>query len=286
MLVRVPSLLALLAVACDGGDSQAQGTPPPTATVPASARASRTAPPVSTPPPTTVPRQEVVEVVRALPHDPQAFTQGLIVQGARFLESTGLNGRSSLREVDIATGRVLRRVEVDPAYFAEGLTRFGDKLYQLTWQSGVGLVYDAERLIRLGEWRYAGEGWGLTHDDHALYMSDGTATIRVLDPATLETIRTFAVHDRGRPITRLNELEWVEGELLANVWMTDRIVVINPSTGDVTAWIDLRGLLSPEDRSPETDVLNGIAYDAANAKLYVTGKLWPKVFEVRRVAAP
>ena len=117
-------------------------------------------------------------------------------------------------------------------------------------------------------------------------MSDGTATIRVLDPTTLETIRTFAVHDRGRPITRLNELEWVEGELLANVWMTDRIVVINPSTGDVTAWIDLRGLLSPEDRSPETDVLNGIAYDAANAKLYVTGKLWPKVFEVRRVAAP
>lgn len=285
MLARLPPLLALLAVACDGGDSQAQSAPRATPTVPASLSAAPTAPPTpSTPLPG--PRQEVVEVIRTLPHDPQAFTQGLVVQGARFLESTGLHGRSSLREVDLATGRVLRRVDVDAAHFAEGVTRFGDKLYQLTWQSGVGLVYDAERFVRVGEWRYAGEGWGLTHDDHALYMSDGTATIRVLDPATLEATRAITVQDRGRPITRLNELEWVEGELLANVWMTDRIVVINPSTGDVTAWIDLRGLLSPEDRSPETDVLNGIAYDAANAKLYVTGKLWPKVFEVRRVAAP
>jgi glutamine cyclotransferase len=285
MMRRTLPLIALVGVACDGGDGHARAdaarAAPPSG---APTRPTSTAPAPSAGP--TIPRRERVEVVRSLPHDPDAFTQGLVFHGGRLFESTGLNGRSSLRKVDVSTGRVLQQRALPAEIFAEGLARFDGRLFQLSWQNGKGFVWDAETFEPVREWRYTGEGWGLTHDGTHLIQSDGTATLRFLDPRTLETVRTLEVRSEGRLVTRLNELEWVEGELLANVWMTDRIAVIDPTTGNVTAWIDLVGLLPASERRPETDVLNGIAYDAANGRLYVTGKLWPRLFEVRRVPAP
>lgn len=282
---RTLPLIALVGVGCDGGGGHARAD----AARSTSPSAAPTRPTPAAPPPSaglTVPRRERVEVVRSLPHDPGAFTQGLVFHGGQLFESTGLNGRSTLRQVELSTGRVLKQRALPTEVFAEGLARFDGRLFQLSWQNGKGFVWDAETFEPVREWRYRGEGWGLTHDGTHLIQSDGTATLRFLDPASLETVRTLEVRSEGRPVAQLNELEWVEGELLANVWMTDRIAVIDPATGHVTAWIDLVGLLPASDRRPETDVLNGIAYDPANGRLYVTGKLWPKLFEVRRVPAP
>ena len=223
------------------------------------------------------------EVKHVYPHDPAAFTQGLIYRDRLLWESTGLNGESSLRKVELETGRVIKKVDVAAQFFAEGMTVFRGRVYQLTWQAQKGFIYDPETFQQLGEFAYTGEGWGLTHDNNYLIMSDGTNRIRFLDPATFETKRTINVSLDGRPVNELNELEYVKGEIYANVWQTDRVVRIEPQTGRVVGVIDLTGLLPPAERTASTDVLNGIAYDEATDRLFVTGKLWPKLFEIRLV---
>ncbi len=221
------------------------------------------------------------EVRRVYPHDPSAFTQGLLFRDGLLWESTGLNGRSSLRKVELATGHVIKKLDVPSEFFAEGMTVFRGRVYQLTWQGQKGFIYDPETFQQLGEFAYTGEGWGLTHDNDYLIMSDGTNRLRFLDPATFETKRTLSVALDGRPVRELNELEYVKGEIYANVWQTDRIMRIDPQTGKVVGVIDLTSLLSSADRDAATDVLNGIAYDEAGDRLFVTGKLWPKLFEIR-----
>jgi glutaminyl-peptide cyclotransferase len=219
-------------------------------------------------------------IVNTYPHDPDAFTQGLLYRDGVLYESTGLNGRSSLRKVRLETGEVLQMQHVSDAHFAEGLTDWDDRLIQLTWRSGVGLLYDRVSFAKKGEFSYQGEGWGLTHDDKRLIMSDGSADLRFLDPTTLREAGRVTVTDRGAPIPNLNELEFVKGEVLANVWQTEEIVIVAPGTGRVTGRIDMRGLLQDVARSRSVDVLNGIAYDASRDRLFVTGKLWPKLFEI------
>jgi glutamine cyclotransferase len=226
------------------------------------------------------------EVVQAWPHDTTAFTEGLLFRHGDLLESTGLNGESTLRDVDLATGRVLKEISVPAQYFGEGLTVMGSHAYQLTWQNGIGFIYDADTFQLQGQFAYTGEGWGLTTDGRWLILSDGTSRIRFLDPATFKVVRTIDVTQAGRPVERLNELEWVKGEVFSNVWQTDEIMRIDPATGKVRGVIDLTGLLSPGDRRPDTDVLNGIAYDDAGDRLFVTGKRWPKVFEIRLKPKP
>jgi glutamine cyclotransferase len=220
-------------------------------------------------------------VANTWPHDRTAFTQGLVYLNGVLLESTGLYGRSSLRRVELETGRVLQQVTVPSDCFAEGLAALHGKLYQLTWQNRKGFVHDLETFRLEKEFSYDGEGWGLTTDGESLILSDGTDRIRFLDPATFKVKRSITVSDRGQPVTRLNELEYIKGEIFANVWQTDYIVRIDPATGKILGVIDLSGLLPLEDRDRTTDVLNGIAYDAAGDRLFVTGKLWPKVFELR-----
>lgn len=220
-------------------------------------------------------------IVNTYPHDRNAFTQGLLFHNGLLYESTGLYGRSSLRKVDLPTGKVLQQIDVPQQYFAEGLALHKGKLLQLTWQEAVGFVYDLASFNKEKEWNYAGEGWGLTTDQQSLIMSDGTSQIRFLDPDTFAVRRTIDVADCGEAVTNLNELEYINGEIYANVWQTDRVARIDPSNGAVLGWIDFAGLLSPEDRNQPVDVLNGIAYDAASDRLFVTGKLWPKLFEVR-----
>jgi glutamine cyclotransferase len=221
------------------------------------------------------------EVVHTWPHDRGAFTQGLLYLNGALLESTGLNGQSSLRKVELETGKVLQRVDVPTNYFAEGLALLGNKLFQLTWQNGKGFVYDLDTFHLEKEFYYSGEGWGLTTDGHVLIMSDGTAQIRFLDPETFGVERVINVTANDQPIPRLNELEYVKGEILANVWKTAKVVRIDPATGKVVGEIDFTGLLAPGDYTDTTDVLNGIAYDAAGDRLFITGKCWPKLFEVR-----
>lgn len=221
-------------------------------------------------------------IVRSYPHDRGAFTQGLIVRNGFFYEGTGMNGRSGIRKVKIETGEVLQAKPLGEEYFGEGITEWKGSIVQLTWQSEIGFVYDMNTFERTKTWTYKGEGWGLTHDGTRIIMSDGTAQLRFLDPATLKETSRVTVRDARGPIQKLNELEFVKGEIFANVWGTDRIVRISPSDGRVTGWIDLAGLLPPAERA-NTDVLNGIAYDAAADRLFVTGKWWPRVFEIRLV---
>lgn len=220
------------------------------------------------------------QVVRSYPHDPQAFTQGLIARDGVLFESTGLNGRSSLRKVRLETGEVLQRTSVDARYFAEGLTDWGNRLIQLTYTTKVGFVYDLASFTLQRTFDYTGQGWGLTHDTRRLIMSDGTSALRFLDPETFGETGRVTVTDQGKPIENLNELEWVQGQIFANVWLTDRIAIISPDSGRVAAWLDLAGIRGPV-RSGSDDVLNGIAYDAARDRLFVTGKLWPRLFEIR-----
>ncbi len=226
---------------------------------------------------------DTYRIVHTYPHDPQAYTQGLLFVDGHLYESTGLKGRSSLRMVDLETGRVLQRVVVPSQYFAEGLAAWGSTLIQLTWQSHVVFVYDRFSFRLLRTMNYQGEGWGLTDDGRNLILSDGTATLHFLDPQTLREVRRIVVKDRGTPVTQLNELEYIRGEIYANVWHTDRIARISPATGQVLGWIDLTGLLEPDEVSDPEAVLNGIAYDAARDRLFVTGKLWPKLFEIKVV---
>jgi glutaminyl-peptide cyclotransferase len=219
-------------------------------------------------------------VVHSFPHDHDAFTQGLQFVDGVFYEGTGLEGRSSIRKVKIETGEVLKKRDVPPQYFGEGITVRGGELFQLTWQSNLGFVYDRQTFAPKRQFKYTGEGWGLTQDRTSLIMSDGTEFLRILDPATLAERRRLRVMAAGAPLKNLNELEYVKGEIFANVWQTDFIARIDPASGNVNGYIDLRGLLTAREREG-TDVLNGIAYDEANDRLFVTGKLWPRVFEIR-----
>jgi glutamine cyclotransferase len=220
------------------------------------------------------------EVVNVYPHDREAFTQGLVYRDGVLYESTGLKGRSSLRKVRLETGEVLQRQNVDSRYFAEGLTDWGGRLIQLTWDTNVGFVYDLASFKMLRTFSYQGEGWGLTHDGRRLILSDGTPTLRFLDPDTFQVTGRVEVRDGNLPVEDLNELEFVNGEIYANVWTTDRIAVIAPATGRVTGWINLAGLM-PRAMTAGDAVLNGIAYDPAGKRLFVTGKLWPRLFEIR-----
>lgn len=220
------------------------------------------------------------KVLHVYPHDPDAFTQGLAYENGSFYESTGLYGSSSLRKVDPESGAPYEMIYLSNAVFGEGLTIFGDTLIQLTWREKTGYVYDKNSFELLQEFHYATEGWGITHDGGRLIVSDGSSTLYYWHPETFEVTGTLTVRDHGQPVKRLNELEYIRGVIYANVWETNRIAKIAPDTGEVVGWIYLDGLLPPEDR-PGADVLNGIAYDAAGDRLFVTGKLWPKLFEIK-----
>jgi glutaminyl-peptide cyclotransferase len=223
------------------------------------------------------------EVVQSWPHDPRAFTQGLVFRDGRLYEGTGLNAQSSLREVELETGAVLRRRDLAQEYFGEGIAHLKGRLYQLTWRSHVGFIYDAATFQQVGQFDYPTEGWGLTDDGSSLILSDGTSTLRFLDPQTHTVQRTIKVTDGGREVSHLNELEYIKGEVYANVWGTHQLVRIDPATGRVNGWINLKGLLPAQDRTGDEDVLNGIAYDSARDRLIVTGKRWPKLFQIRVV---
>ncbi len=223
------------------------------------------------------------KIVNLFPHDPQAFTQGLFYHDGFLYEGTGLNGRSSLRKVKLETGEVVQKVNLAPEFFGEGITLAGDEVVQLTWKAHKGFVYRASDFHLLREFSYPGEGWGLTAHGNEIFMSDGTAELRVLDAKTLREKRRLKVNDGGKPVVELNELEFVEGEIFANVWQTDRIARISPRTGKVLGWIDLQGLLNPMYRRTSDAVLNGIAYDPAAKRLFVTGKLWPNIYEIQLV---
>jgi glutaminyl-peptide cyclotransferase len=227
------------------------------------------------------PPEYTFKIIRDYPHDPAAFTQGLVYHGGFFYEGTGLNGRSSLRKVCLETGEVVQHVDLPGEYFGEGIAIVGNKVFQLTWQSHIGFVYNLSDFKLLRQFSYPGEGWGLTSSGNELFMSDGTAEIRVLDSTTLKEKRRFIVHDGATPVDQLNELEFVEGELFANVWQTDRIARISPQSGKVVGWLDLTGLLSSVYRRQDGAVLNGIAYDSIHKRLFVTGKLWPSIFEIQ-----
>lgn len=224
------------------------------------------------------------QVLRSYPHDAGAFTQGLQYVDGVFYEGTGLNGRSSIRKVKVETGEVLQKRMLPSEHFGEGITVWKSELIELTWQSHVAFVYDKATFEPKRTFSYAGEGWGLTHDGTNLIMSDGTAALRVLDPATFAERRRISVSAAGRPLERLNELEFVKNEVFANVWMTDLVARIAPDSGRVTGYVDFSGLLTRDERArvdSQGGVLNGIAYDAERDRLFVTGKLWPKVFEVK-----
>jgi glutamine cyclotransferase len=225
------------------------------------------------------------QVVHTYPHDRKAFTEGLFYLNGYLYESTGPYPRSQIRKEDLATAKVMRSRDLTPAnLFGEGIVAWKGHLIQLTWQTGIGFVYDLATFKPLRKFRYPGEGWALTRNDHDLIMSDGTPDIRFLDPESLKETHRITVTLDGRPVQRLNEVEWVKGEILANIWMTNYIVRIDPKTGLVDAVIDLTGLLPEKDQSGDRDdVLNGIAYDAKMDRLFVTGKRWPSLFEIRLV---
>ena len=262
---RAMLLVAVLVPACTPDD------PPPRATA---TQATRTAP---------VAR---FRTVRSWPHDPAAFTQGLDFHQGRLYEGTGVEGQSTLREVALETGAVVRKVELPSDVFGEGITVLGNRIYQVTWKARKGYVYDLATLRRLREFTYEGEGWGLANDGSSLILSDGTATLRFIDPETFALQRTLTVKDGTRDVSKLNELEMVNGEIWANVWETSSLVRINPTTGAVIGWVDLDGVFTDSDRRPylkpgqQVDVLNGIAYDETAGRLVVTGKWWPRLYEI------
>ena len=263
-------LLASFCAGCDASGTKTNSLPIDAAPPNANANASRAAVPVYG-----------YEVVNTFPHDPEAFTQGLIFSDGALLESTGLERHSTLRRVELQTGKVLKKIDVAPYFFAEGMTLMGGKIYQLTWKGEKGFIYDPQTFEKTGEFTYTGEGWGLTHDADSLILSDGSNKIRFIDPAGYSVKRVISVRDGSRPVMELNELEYVKGEIYANVWHQNRVARIDPQTGDVKGWIDFSGLLKPGDVTDDEAVLNGIAYDEAGDRLFVTGKLWPKLFEVR-----
>jgi len=223
------------------------------------------------------------KVINTYPHDRSAFTEGLVFENGVLYEGTGLHGYSTLRRVKLESGEILQICELPPQFFGEGVTIYRNKIIQLTWQSHVGFVYDKYSFKLLQEFNYPDEGWGITHDGKHLIMSDGTQTLHFLNPETFEEISQIEVFANDIPVNRINELEYIQGEIYANIWQTELIARIDPLTGQVIGWIDLKGILSPEDHSGTVDVLNGIAYDAKNSRLFVTGKYWPKLFEIELI---
>jgi glutamine cyclotransferase len=224
--------------------------------------------------------QSGYKVVHTYPHDPSAFTQGLVFYDGYLYEGTGMVGHSSVRKVELSSGKVVQKIDLPAPYFGEGIVLWKDKLIELTWQSKIGFVYDRATFKQLRTFTYNREGWGITQDGKRLIMSDGSATLYFWDPETLREIGHLDVVDKGAPVQNLNELEFINGEIYANVWQTDRIARISPATGHVIGWIDLTGLLTAAERRG-TDVLNGIAYDGKLGRLFVTGKRWPKLFEIQ-----
>lgn len=261
-------------------DAHAQGAPASTNLVVETDERQSTCFPVTL----SSPYHYTYRVVNSFPHDPEAFTQGLLFQNGMLFEGTGLYGKSTLRQVELETGVVLRSLSLASQYFGEGITIYQDQVIQLTWRSNTGFVYDKDSFQLLQTFRYPTEGWGITHDGVRLIVSDGTSTLYFWDPVTFEEIGRIEVHDQDGRVTRLNELEYVRGEVFANVWQTDRIARIDPHTGRVTGWINLEGLLDSEEGVASAGVLNGIAYDAENNRLFVTGKRWPKLFEISLIA--
>ena len=233
--------------------------------------------------PAPPPAQYTFRVVKTYPHDRSAFTQGLEYRDGFLYEGTGLAGRSALRKIKLDTGQVLQSFDLPQPFFGEGITVLPQQIVQLTWQSQTGFIYDKATFRVLKSFSYPGEGWGMTNDGKQIYMSDGTAQIRVWDPVSLKEVRRINVTDGARPVTAINELEFVRGEIWANVWQTDRIARISPAAGRVLGWIDLSGILPKAERTTADAVLNGIAYDSATDRVFVTGKLWPNIFEVKIV---
>lgn len=253
MILRLPRLAALLAVL---------------ALVPSTALAA-------------IPVYDV-RVVRAFPHDRKAFTEGLFYLNGWLYESTGLGARPAIRKVDLATGAVVQGRDIPSTFFGEGIVAYGGRLIELTWQNHVGFIYDLKTFQPLGSFAYPGEGWALTTDGRRIIMSDGTPQLRFLDPVSLRETGRLTVTADGVPVKNVNELEWVKGEIYANIWLTNRIARIDPRTGRVVGWIDLTGLMPARDVGHDPDaVANGIAYDAQRDRLFVTGKLWPRLFEIR-----
>ena len=229
------------------------------------------------------PLQYGYRIVKTYPHDKNAFTQGLEYRDGVLYEGTGIPGHSSVRKVELATGRILQKFDVPQPFFGEGITVLNGQIFELTYTTQTGFVYDKATLRVVRSFSYAGEGWGLTNDGKQVYMSDGSPQIRVWDPATLKEVRRITVKDGAKEIRELNELEFVKGELYANVWHEDRIARISPADGRVLGWIDLTNILPKSERPNQEAVLNGIAYDAAGDRLFVTGKMWPKIFEIKLV---
>lgn len=228
--------------------------------------------------------EDTYQVVHVYPHDPEAFTQGLVYVDGHLYESTGRNGKSSIRMVELSTGQVLQHHDLESKYFGEGLTDWGSDLVQLTWTNGMGFVYDRFSFSAKRTFHYEGEGWGLTHDDKHLILSDGTAVLRFFDPQSFKEIRRLSVTDeKGHRISDINELEYIHGEIYANVWHKDEIIRISPRTGKVMGRIDLSGLMDQRELTDSEAVLNGIAYDVKTDRLFVTGKLWPKLFEIKLI---
>jgi len=223
------------------------------------------------------------EVVNTFAHDQKAFTQGLVFENGVLYEGTGLPGRSTLRKVELETGNILKMHKLTPEFFGEGITIYRDNVIQLTYKENVGFVYSKDTFELLRKFNYPTEGWGITHNGTHLIMSDGTPTLYFLDPETFEQVSRIRVYDRNVSVWGLNELEYVEGQIYANVWPTERIVRIAPETGRVTGWIDMKGLLARQDYTGYEDVLNGIAYDKKSGRLFVTGKFWPKLFEIKLI---
>ena len=221
-----------------------------------------------------------LDIVATVPHDRGAYTQGLLFHDGHLFESTGLYGASTVRKIEPQTGEVIETRDLPDQYFGEGLVALGDYLYQVTWKEGSGFVYAAESLEVVGRFRYAGEGWGLTTDGSHLILSDGTYRLRFIDPATADLSRVLEVTDEGRPIFALNELEWIGGEIWANIWQQDNIARIDPESGEVLGWVNVAGFISRWDRVRGAEVANGIAYDSVSGRLWVTGKNWPRVYEV------
>ncbi|HER23811.1 MAG TPA: glutaminyl-peptide cyclotransferase [Candidatus Atribacteria bacterium] len=223
------------------------------------------------------------QVLNTYPHDQSAFTEGLVFEEGFLYEGTGLYECSDLRRVELETGKLLQVRELPNQYFGEGITIYENKIIQLTWKSHLGFIYDKYNFELLQEFHYPNEGWGITYDGKSIIMSDGTSTLHFLDPETFEEISRIEVCENDIPVTKINELEYVQGEIFANIWLTDRIARINPLTGRITGWIDLKGILNREDCSEKVDVLNGIAYDEKNNRLWITGKFWPKLFEIELI---
>ena len=288
--VTAVSLIFSLAACTQANDSNQTRAVPTTTAVPTNTplpTAVPTCEPFTTPaaaPPSSVPTYGY-QIINTYPHDPDAFTQGLLFANGVLYESTGIKRTpSSLRQVDLNIGEVTQFRDVGSDYFAEGLVLWQDRLIQLTWQNHVAFVYDRASFALLDTWEYETEGWGITHDGRCLIMSDGTSTLYFRDPETFAEVGRITVQDPNGPIAWLNELEYINGEVWANIWQTNRIVRIDPATGQVVGSIDLTGLLDPTTLSQPVDVLNGIAYDAENGRLFVTGKLWPTLYEIELVA--